>query len=307
MTADILDFSDCKTKAGDHIVRGIAAGGMIRAFAIDGKQTVQEARDRHQASPVVAAGLGRLLMAGQMMGCMLKSCDELLTIIMRGDGPVGALTVTADNHGNVKGYANHPNVWLPLNGLSKLDVGGAIGAGTMTVIRDQPGIEPYTSQVELISGEVGDDLTSYFVMSDQVPTTVGLGVLVDRDLSIKQAGGFIIQLMPGYDEYLIDELEANLADVKSVTAMMEEGMTPTDMLNHLLRGLDFIALETTPCRFYCGCDIPRATRVALALGPLEIQDMIEKQEPAELYCHFCGNRFEFSPDELRQMLEDAQS
>lgn len=305
MDDNIIDFHRLKMEQGDHIVRGTAAGGFIRAFAINSRNTVQTARDAHNTSPLVTAALGRLMMSAQMMGFMMKNPEELITIIVRGDGPVEALTVTADTNGRVKGFANNPNVWLPLNERGKLDVGGGIGAGTLTVVRDQPYTEPYTSQVELVSGEIGDDMTNYFVVSDQVPTVVGVGVLVDRNMTVKQAGGFIIQLMPGYWDELADQLEANLAGVDSVTNMMEKGMTPTDILEHLLRGLDFKASEMAPVEFYCGCDEKRATRATLALGAAEIKDMIEKNEPAEVYCHFCGNRFNFTPEQLQQMLDDA--
>lgn len=292
---------------GDHLVRGIAADGMIRAFAVTARQTVQTARDCHHTSPVATAALGRLMMGAQMMGAMLKGPDELITLTVRGDGPLGGLTVTADTQGRVKGFANHPNVWLDLNSMGKLDVGGAIGAGSLTVVRDMPGIEPYVSQVELASGEIGDDLASYFLMSDQIPTSVGVGVLVGRDLNVKQAGGFVIQLMPGHYEYLVDEVEANLMGVNSVTSMLEDGMGPTEILQHLLRGMDFQPLETTPVSFYCGCNTERASRVMLALGAEELRDMIDKDEPAEAYCHFCSKRHTFSPAQLRELLQAATS
>jgi molecular chaperone Hsp33 len=237
---------------------------------------------------------------------MLKDDDELITLTVRGDGPLGGLTVTANTHGDVKGFANHPNVWLDLNSHGKLDVGGAIGAGSLVVVRDMPGIEPYVSQVELASGEIGDDLASYFLMSDQVPTSVGVGVLVDRDLSVKQAGGFILQLMPGHFEYLVDELEANLADIHSVTDMLENGMGPAQILEHLLRGMDYQTLDTMPVRFHCGCNHERASRVMLALGAEELQDMVNRGEPGEAYCHFCGRRHVFPAWELAELLESAR-
>ena len=306
MPENIIDFGEAKLRAHDHMVRGVAADGMIRAFAVCARQTVQTARDCHHTSPVVTAALGRLMMGAQMMGAMMKNDDELVTLTMRGDGPMGGMTVTADAHGNVKGFANHPNVWLPLNSLKKLDVGGAIGTGSLTVVHDLPGAEPYVSQVELASGEVGDDLAAYFTLSDQIPTSVGVGVLVDRDLTVRQAGGFIVQLMPGHYEYLVDELEANLSGVKSVTAMLEDGMQPTDMLAHLLRGLDYRELETRPVRFHCGCDTERASRVMLALGADELQDIIAKGETAEAHCHFCGRKHIFTPEQLQGLLASAR-
>jgi len=307
LNGGIIDFSEQKLRAHDHLVRGIAADGMIRAFAVTARETVQTARDCHHTSPVATAALGRLLMGGQMMGAMMKNEKELVTLTIRGDGPIGGLTVTADAHGHVKGFANHPNVWLDLNSLGKLDVGGAIGSGSLSVVHDLPGAEPYVSQVELVSGEIGDDLTSYFLMSDQIPTSIGVGVLVDRDLSVKQAGGFILQLMPGHYEYLVDELEANLAGVSSVTGMLEEGLGPTEMLEYLLRGLDYQELDARPVSFYCGCNTERASRVMLALGEDELQDMVNLGETGEAHCHFCGRRHTFTPDELRALLDSART
>ena len=306
MAGSIVDFETERTRRGDHLVRGIAADGMIRAFAVTARQTVQDARDAHHTSPIATAALGRLMMGAQMMGAMMKHPDELMTLTVRGDGPMGGMTVTANANGDVKGFVNHPNVWLPPNGRGKLDVGGAIGAGSLSVVHDLPGMEPYVSQVELISGEIGDDLASYFALSDQIPTSVGVGVLVDRDLTVKQAGGFILQLMPGHYEYLVDELEANLADIHSVTDMLEDGMGPEDILRHLLRGMDYETLDITPVRFHCGCNYERASRVMLALGAQELQDMVDKGETGEAYCHFCGKRHLFTPEQLAGILAAAQ-
>ena len=305
MNGQVIDFEESKVRAGDHIVRGTAADGMIRAFAIRSTNTVQEALDRHRLSPLVTAALGRLMMAGQMMGFMRKSPDELLTITVDGDGPIGPMVVTANTKGQVKGYAAHPHAWLPANDRGKLDVGGGVGAGTLSVVYDQPGIEPYSSQVELVTGEIGDDLTNFFTVSDQIPTSVGVGVLVGRDVRVLQAGGFIIQLMPGHYEYLVDELEANLAGVDSVTNMMQDGMSPTDMLQHLLRGLDFQELEIAPVEFHCGCNEQRAARATLALGEAELRDMIAKNEPAEVYCHFCSEWYHLPVERLQQLLDES--
>ena len=302
MSAEVIDLEEARIRRGDHIVRGTAADGMIRAFAITARETVQTAHENHGTSPLVTAALGRLMMAGLMMGAMSKTDDELITLTIRGDGPIEGLTVTANNHGQVKGFANHPHVWLPLKPDRHLDVGSGIGAGELTAVFDRPGIAPYSSQVELVSGEIGEDLTNYFVLSDQVPTSVGVGVLVDVDTSVRQAGGFIVQLMPGYLDYVVDELEANLADVTSVTDLLEQGMTPSDMLRHILRGLDYRELEAMPAEFHCGCDEERASRAVAALGEQELRDMIEKGETAEVYCHFCGRRHYLAPDELRELL-----
>lgn len=307
MSNQVIDFADAKTRLGDHIVRGTAANGLVRAIAITARQTVQTARNNHNSSPLVTAALGRLMMAGQMMGVLGKNEGELVTLIVRGDGPIGGLTVTANNNGQVKGYAIHPNVWLPLNSKSHLDVGGGIGRGTLTVIHDQPGFEPYSSQVELATGEIGDDLTTYFAISDQIPTSVGVGVLVDVDTSVRQAGGFIVQLMPGYDDELAVQLEQNLKRITSVTEMLEEGLSPTDMLKRVLIGLDYRELEVVPAEFHCGCTEERAKRVVLALGKSELEDMIAKNEPAETTCAFCGKQYVFTPEQLQQLLDDSQS
>ncbi len=302
MDEHIIDFEDARIRLGDHIVRGTAANGMIRAFAITARQTVQTAHENHGTSPLVSAALGRLMMGGLMMGQMYKGDDELITLTVTGDGPIGGLTVTANNKGQVKGFANHPHVWLPLKPDRHLDVGQAVGAGSLSVVVDQPGTVPYSSQVELQSGEIGEDLTYYFAVSDQIPTSVGVGVLVDTDTSIRQAGGFTVQVMPGYLDFVIDQLEENLASVTSVTDMLEAGMSPNDMLNHILRDMDYEELEVMPAEFHCGCDDVRAARAVAALGEVELRDMIAKGETAEVYCHFCGKRHYLTPDELQGLL-----
>ena len=307
---ELIDLADARVRAGDHIVRGTAADGQVRAFAVTARASVQEMHERHQTSPVVTAALGRLLMAGQMMGAMSKSDDELITLPVRGEGPVGRITVTANNRGQAKGFANHPHVWLPLNGQGKLDVGGAVAGpdheGTLLVVHDLPGIEPYSSEVPLETGEIGDDLVSYFALSDQVPTSVGVGVLVDRDSSVRQAGGFVVQLMPGCSEEVVALLEGNLSHVSSVTSLMEDGMGPTQVLEHVLEGLSYKELDAMPAEFHCGCDRERASRAVLALGQAEIEDMVAKGEPADVYCHFCGERYRFEPDELRELIASSE-
>jgi molecular chaperone Hsp33 len=302
----IIDFNAEAVRLGDHIVRGTAADGQVRAFAITARASVQGLHDRHQTSPVVSAALGRLLMAGMMMGAMSKNDDELITLVVHGEGPVGGLTVTANNHGQARGFANHPHMWLPLNDAGKLSVGEAVAGenhvGTLAVIHDLPGMEPYSSEVPLVSGEIGDDLTYYFAVSDQVPAALGVGVLVDTDQSIRQAGGFIVQLMPRCEDAVVDRLEANLSGVRSVTDLLEAGMTPTGILEHVLEGLSYKELDAMPAEFHCGCNRERATRVVLALGRSELEDMISKGEPADACCHFCGEHYHFEPDELRSLL-----
>ena len=300
---DIIDFERARVVRGDHLVRGTAADGMVRAIAVSARQTVETAHANHNTSPLVSAALGRLMMAGLMMGTLFKHPDELITLEIHGNGPIGGLTVTANNRGQVKGFANHPNVWLPLNARGKLDVGAGIGSGTLTVVRDLPGVTPYSSQTELASGEIGDDLATHFMLSDQVPTSVGVGVLVNPDTSIRQAGGFIVQLMPDYEPFLVDELERRLAGISSVTNLLEQGMSPSDILAHILDDLDYQELEVSPAEFHCGCDKERAARATLALGEKELRDIIAKGETAEVHCHFCGRDHYLTPDELQALLQ----
>lgn len=286
----------------DIVVRGEAADGKIRAFAADTRCTVQEARERHQTSPVATAALGRLLTAGAIMGDMLKDPGELMTLSVRGDGPLVGITVTVDPFGHVKGYVGNPDVWLPLNERGKLDVGGAVGHGTLTVVQDQPWGEPYSSQIALLSGEIGDDVAAYFVQSEQIPTSVGLGVLVDTDLSVRRSGGFLVQLMAGHDEELLTQVEERLSGVRSVTDLLEDGMTPTDILQHLLGDLGFEETHRSPVSFHCNCSRERTERVLIALGATELQSLIDDGKPAELRCNFCEEAYTFSVDELRALL-----
>lgn len=306
MADNVIDLESARKRTDDYLVRGTAAEGAVRAIAVTARNTVQTADELHHTSPLVTAALGRLMMGAQMMGALTKNEGELITLAVSGDGPIGGLTVTANNKGQVKGYAKHPNVWLPLNEGGKLDVGVGIGAGTLTVIRDLPGSDPYTSTIELATGEIGDDLTAYFAISDQIPTSVGVGVLVDTDLSVRQAGGFIVQLMPGYSDALVDQLEANLKDVSSVTDFLEQGMGPREILQTILSGMDFEELEEMPAEFFCGCNEERAIRAVISLGEDELSDLIAKGEPAEVLCHFCGKRYEFPPEVLQELLDCAK-
>ena len=303
---NIIDFESARLRAGDHMVRGTAAYGMVRAFAISARRTVQTAHENHDTAAVVTAALGRLMMAGLMMGSMFKQPDELITLIVKGDGPVKALTVTANCEGQVKGFPAYPHIWLPPNSAGKLDVGRAVGTGTLSVVRDLPGSEPYSSRVELVSGEIAEDLTHYFATSDQVPTSVGLGVLVNPDESVDCAGGFIVQLMPDCLDEVAERIEHNLAGITSVTTLLHEGATPTDLLQRVLEGLDYQELEAQPVEFYCGCDEERAARATAALGADELRDMVQKGETAEVYCHFCGKRHYLPIERLRELLGEER-
>ena len=288
------------------MVRAIAADGYIRAFASTTKEIVQKAADIHKTTPVVTAALGRLLTAGAMMGLMMKGDRDVMTLMVRGDGPVKGLTVTADSKGNVKGYPGDAQVDIPPKRKGKLDVGGAVGKGSLTVIKDLGLKEPYTGQVELVSGEIAEDITYYFAASEQVPSSVGLGVLVDTDWSVKQAGGFIIQLMPGTPDEVIDALEKKLSEVNSVTSMLEEGQSPEDMINTLLDVFEPEILEKNELAFKCNCSSSRMAKALISIGEKELQAMIDDGEPVELKCQFCGSTYTFSVDELKEMLEVAK-
>lgn len=289
----------------DYIVRATAAEGQIRAFAATTKDLVEAARSAHNTSPVATAALGRLLTAGAMMGSMMKGDDDLLTLRMEGDGPIGGLLVTADSRGNVKGYAFHPDVMLPPNDKGKLDVGGALGIGVLSVIRDIGLKEPYVGQTILVSGEIAEDLTYYYATSEQVPSSVALGVLMNKENTVRQAGGFIIQLLPGATDEMIDRLEKRLGEIAPITALLDAGKTPEEILNDLLGDFGLELLETMPARFHCDCEKSRVARAIISIGKKEINDMIEEGKPIEVSCHFCNRIYTFTVKELEEMLERA--
>ena len=290
----------------DYIVRATAANAQIRAFAATTRDLVETARKAHDTSPVVSAALGRLMTSGVMMGAMLKGDKDLLTLQVSGDGPLKGMTVTADSKGNVKGYANEPQVMLPPNGLGKLDVGGAVGQGLLRVIKDMGLKEPYVGQTVLQTGEIAEDLTYYFATSEQVPSSVGLGVLMEKDNTVKQAGGFIIQLMPFTDDQVIASLERNLAEFTSVTQVLDEGKTPEEMLGLLLKGLDLEITDTMPAQFYCNCDKKRVEKAIISIGKKDIQDMISDNKSIEVNCHFCNTSYTFSVEELKELLKKSR-
>lgn len=286
----------------DYLVRAIAANGQVRAFAAYTKNTVETARQAHNTSPVVTAGLGRLLTAGAMMGSMMKGDRDVLTIKAEGSGPVGHYLVTADSKGNVKGYAANPNVILPANAAGKLDVGGSLGVGLLTVIKDLGLKEPYTGTCELVSGEIAEDLTYYFASSEQTPSSVGLGVLMTKDNTVNVAGGFIIQLMPDATEETISIVEEKISTIKSVTSMLENGLDPEGIINLILGGLDPEILDKMPVRFYCNCSKERVSKALIAIGRKELGNIIEENEPIEVKCHFCNKAYNFTVDELKKLV-----
>lgn len=290
------------------MIRGIAGNNEIRCFAVTGRDLVEKARAAHGTSPVATAALGRTMMGALMMSDMLKNDDDLLTIRFDGDGPLGSIVVTADHHGNVKGYVQQPLVMLPLKADGHLDVGRAVGKGTLTVIRDLDMKDTYNGQIAIHSGEIADDLTHYFAESEQIPSSVGLGVLVDTDHTVKKAGGFLIQLMPFASEETISRLEKNLSSIRYVTEMLEDGMTPEDMLREVLKGFDDLRItDKTKVQFHCNCSRDRVSRALSLLGEKELTSMIEEKKPVELSCSFCGRKYAFSVAELEEILEKIRS
>ena len=287
----------------DYIVRATAANETIRAFAVRSTEMTAKARELHYTYPVVTAALGRLLSAGAMMGSMMKGDKDKLTIQMNGDGPIGQLTVTVDSHGNVKGFPANPAVDIPLKKPGKLDVGAAVGHGIMTVSMDLGLDEPYNGQVEIQTGEIGDDLAYYFTVSEQTPSAVGLGVMIDTDSSVKEAGGFILQLMPGASEETITALEEKVASAEPVTTMMEKGMTPEDILSYYLDGLDLKILEKQPVRFHCDCSKEKVASALATISKKDLEGLINDGEEIEVKCHFCNSAYKYNIDELKEIME----
>ncbi|MEE1248459.1 MAG: Hsp33 family molecular chaperone HslO [Lachnospiraceae bacterium] len=287
----------------DYMIRATAADKQIRAFAITSKELTEEARKRHNSSPIVTAAMGRLMSGSVMMGSMMKGEKDLLTIQIKGDGPMRGLTVTADAKGNVKGYPYVPDVVLPANAMGKLDVGGAIGSGSMSVIKDMGLKEPYIGQIALQTGEIADDLTYYFAVSEQVPSSVGLGVLMSKENTVAQAGGFIIQLMPFTTDETIDKLEKKLAEVTSVTALLAQGYTPEMILDKLLGEFGLEITDKMPVQFHCDCSKERVEKAIASISKEELQSIIEDGEPIEVNCDFCNTKYKFDIDELKEILK----
>ncbi len=284
------------------MVRATAADAQIRAFAATTKNLVEEMRSLHNTSPVVSAALGRLLTGGAMMGVMMKGENDLLTLQIKGDGPIGGMTVTADAHGNVKGYANEAQVILPANAAGKLDVGSAVGKGILRVVKDMGLKEPYVGQTILQTGEIAEDLTYYFAVSEQTPSSVGLGVFMEKNNTVKQAGGFILQLMPYAEESVIARLEDNLRQFPSVTAALEAGKNPEQMLEALLDGLPMEIVDTMDVQYCCDCSKQRVERAMISLGKKELEEMIAEGKEVEAGCQFCNQKYKFTVEELERLI-----
>ena len=289
----------------DYIVRATAAGNQIRAFAATTKDTVEDARQAHNTSPVATAALGRLLTAGTMMGSMMKNESDLLTLQIQCDGPIGGLTVTADNLGRVKGYVNNPEVLIHANAKGKLDVAEALGLGILNVIKDMGLKEPYVGQTILHTSEIAEDLTYYFATSEQIPSSVGLGVLMNKDNTVRQAGGFIVQVMPFVEDAVVDRLEENIKKIDSVTAMLDRGYTPEQILKEVLQGMDVEFTDQMPAEFYCNCSKERVERALISIGRKELQSLISEGKEVEMNCHFCNRNYTFSIEELKELLKKA--
>lgn len=290
----------------DYMIRATAANGQIRAFAATTRDLVEFARAAHNTSPVATAALGRLLTGSVMMGAMMKGEQDLLTVKIEGDGPIGGLTVTADSRGNVKGYVFHPEVMLPPNEKGKLDVGGALGIGVLTVIKDMGLKEPYVGQTILVTGEIAEDLTYYFATSEQTPSSVALGVLMNRENTVRQAGGFILQMMPEASGEIISRVEQKLGEIVSVTALLDEGKTPEEILEYVLGDLSLEILDRMPAAFHCSCSKERIEKALVSVGKQELQEMIDDGETIEVNCHFCNKHYLVTVEELKKLYAQAR-
>lgn len=290
----------------DYIVRATAGNSQIRAFAATTKELVEHAKNIHNTSPVATAALGRLLTAGSMMGSMMKGEKDLLTLQIKCSGPISGLTVTADSNGNVKGYVFNPDVMLPPSAEGKLDVGKALDLGVLSVIKDMGLKEPYTGQTHLVSGEIAEDLTYYFATSEQVPSSVALGVLMNKDNTVKQAGGFIIQLMPFADEAIIDKLEKKIGEITSITSLLDENKSPEMILEYILGEFGLEIHDTIPTSFECNCSKKRVEKAIISIGKKEIQEMIDEDKPIEVNCHFCNTHYNFEVEELKDIIERSK-
>ncbi len=291
---------------GDYIVRATAGNGSIRAFAATTQELVQFAREIHHTSPVASAALGRMLTAAAMMGSMLKGEKDLVTLQVRGDGPLQGIVVTSDSQARVKGYVFHPTVEIPDKYPGKLNVSGAIGNGYLSVIKDIGMKEPYAGRIELVTGEIAEDLTYYFAQSEQTPSAVGLGVLVDTDTSIRRAGGFMIQLLPDATEEMITKLEQKLNTIPYITDLMDMGKTPEDILEMILGDFDLKMTDTVSTSFYCNCTRERVEKALISIGKEELEKIIREDKKANLHCHFCSKEYDFTEEELLQLLEEAK-
>ena len=289
----------------DHILRAITSDGLVQAAAISSRDLTERARQIHQTSPVATAALGRLLAAGSMMGNDLKGEGASVTLRIKGDGPLGTLLVVSDNQGNVRGSVQNPQAGLPIRADGKLDVGGAVGhSGTLTVIKDLNMKEPYVGSVELLGGEIAEDLASYFVESEQIPTACALGVLVDRDHSVKAAGGYLIQLMPGAGEDTIAKVDGGIMAAGPVSAILDRDPDPEHLLRTVMSDFELKILETCPVSYKCYCSRQRVERALLSLGADELEGILREQGSCHMTCQFCDAVYEFTAEDIQRLLKN---
>ena len=288
----------------DYLVRGMTMDGFVKVVAIRSTEIVSRAAQIHGTTPNATAAFGRALTAASMMGNMQKVENGSMTLQIRGGGPIGTITVVSDPVGNVRGCVTEPRVPLVEKFPGKLDVGATVGTdGTLTVIRDLQMKEPYIGSTELVSGEIGDDVTAYFAQSEQTPTACALGVLVDRDLSVKVAGGYLVQLLPGAPDEVIDALEAGIQRAGAVTKMLEAGLTPEDILGQVCGSLGVVFMETAEVEYKCYCSRDRVTSALISLGRSELQEILEEGKSFPVECQFCDTVYEFTPEDIRELLE----
>ena len=292
----------------DQIVRVIVKDAPVKAMAISARDTVERARAIHNCWPVASAALGRLLMAASMMGAAMKEEEGAVTLRIKGGGPLGSLTAVSDSRGNVRGYVQNPAVDVPRKAKGKLDVGAAVGAdGELTVIRDLGLKEPYIGSVQLVGGEIAEDVAAYFVESEQVPTACALGVLIAPDQTVQAAGGYLIQLLPGADEAVVSAVERGVSKLGAVSARLDSGMEPLGLLREVLGEFELEVLETSPIAYRCYCTRDRVSRALISLGTDELDSLIKEQGGAELTCQFCDKVYRFGPEELRALRDGASA
>lgn len=289
----------------DYLIRGIDKAGTIRIFVASTTNMVEKARCTHDTSPTATAAIGRSLTAAAMMGVMMKNEDDRLTFKVAGNGPLGTIMMVANNKGDVKGYVDHPYADVPSRSDGKLDVGGVVGSnGTMTIIMDLGLKDPYIGQSNLISGEIAEDLASYYLLSEQQPSAVSLGVLVDTDISVRAAGGYIIQLLPGVSEEDIIKIEEALSKIEPVSTLIDKGLSPEEIMHEILSEFDVQVLDKMEINYKCDCSRDRIEKVILSIGKQEIQAMIEEDGQAEVVCHFCNTNYQFEKEELENLIVD---
>ena len=288
-----------------ELVRAMTRDGYVKAVAVDTRDIVERARQIHKTLPTATAALGRLLSAASMMGNMQKVEDGSITLQVKGGGPLGTVLAVSDAQGNVRGYVQHPQISLMEKYRGKLDVGGAVGTdGMLTVIRDLRMKEPYVGSVPLVSGEIAEDITEYFVQSEQTLTACALGVLVDTDQSVRAAGGYLIQLLPGAPDEVVDVIEAGIEKAGAVTSALDKGLSAQDMLELVMEGLELEILETSPVEYRCYCDRDRVTATLISLGKKELQEIVDEGETIHIECQFCDTIYDFKPDEISEILKE---